>query len=83
MVELIARKRIGRVRAGGRLRLAAYEARALLALGYVEYPQPVVESPPVVEEPVIEIKPKRTYRRRDMTASVAESFEPVASDPAE
>jgi hypothetical protein len=74
MVEVIALKPIHRTPKGGRLRVQRQEARVLIALGMAcmadSVPKPIVE--PVVE------KPKRVYRRRNMVAEPAQTYEVMA-----
>ena len=57
---------IGRVQPGEELRVAAHQARALVAMKRARY---LLAEMPVSSEPVSEAaKPKRHYRRRDMAA---------------
>ena len=58
MVEVVAKKRIGRKRAGEVVRLSRGEARAVVALGLASY-RTTSMSAPVASTPV-----KRTYRTK-------------------
>jgi hypothetical protein len=61
-----------RYKAGDPIELSGKHLRLFQAIGYVEYGPEEYQSPPapaeteIVEEPAL--KPRRTYRRRDMKA---------------
>lgn len=76
-MQLIAKKDFayppGRsVRKGDEFEAVNKDARLLIAVGYAERSQEVVSQPEreyvPVEEVFVPVKPKRRYRRRDMTA---------------
>ena len=58
MVEVIAKQRIGRKRAGASVRMSKAEARAAVAIGLAAYRTTALEAP-VAAPPV-----KRQYRTR-------------------
>lgn len=68
MVQLIAKKRIGRRKPGDAFKATSYEAGALIALGLAERATP--EPTPTVAEQAAKAnrQSRREYMRRDMVA---------------
>jgi hypothetical protein len=66
-MKLIARKTVGRVKAGESFRAEGSVARALVALKMADYAPKAIKVAPVAVKTTL-TAPKRQYLRRDMKA---------------
>jgi hypothetical protein len=72
--QWIAKRRIGRTRAGEPIRVPGAAARALVALGYIAEAPPEGQRSFGVEAPrAALLTPKRDYKRRDMAPAATKA----------
>lgn len=76
MRDVVITKKGGK--AGVRRRLSSMEAKALVALGHATYAQDVAPSQAAAEP----VRAKRTYNRRDMTATMIAPANTSTTGPA-
>mgnify|MGYP000732911787 CR=1 FL=1 len=69
MPVVLAKKQIGRVRPGEKVKVGSNVVRAVLALGMAERIAPVVHAAPVPAAPKLPRQERRAYNRKDVPAS--------------
>lgn len=71
MPVVLAKKQIGRVRPGEKVKVGSNVVRAVLALGMAERIAPVVHAAPVPAAPKLPRQERRAYSRKDVAAAPA------------
>lgn len=82
MPVVLAKKQIGRVRPGEKVKVGSNVVRAVLALGMAERIAPVVHAAPVPAAPKLPRQERRAYNRKDVPASPQAGVITVATGPA-
>ena len=81
MPVVLAKKQIGRVRPGEKVKVGSNVVRAVLALGMAERIAPVVHAAPVPAASKLPRQERRAYNRKDVPASPQAGVMTVASGP--